>query len=100
MLAKLTDEQSEFVTEELTLELARSKIGFTILGPPAQKEPQIQLVVLSKGVPISGLTERVFAEYLDEMDSAMRLSRSATALMLDHGPLRNSLATLGPTAVH
>jgi hypothetical protein len=99
MLAKLTEEQSQFVTEELSLELARSKMGFTIMGPPAQTEPQIQLVVLSKAVPISGLTENEFAEYVNEVDSTIRLSRSATSLMLDHGPLHNSIAALRPTAV-
>ena len=96
-LAKLTEEQSAFVTEELSLELARSKIGFTIVGPPVQGEPQIQLVVLMKGVPISGLTESTFAGYMDEMDSAIKLSRTTTALLLDHGPLRDTATGPHPT---
>jgi hypothetical protein len=34
VLAKLTEDQSAFVTEELSVELARSRMGFTIIGPP------------------------------------------------------------------
>jgi hypothetical protein len=97
-LAKLTEEQSAFVTEELSLELARSRIGFTIIGPAVQTEPQIQLVLLAKGAPISGLTETMFAEYMDEMDSAIRLSRTKTALILDRGPLHEFLMKSQPTA--
>lgn len=96
ILAKLTQEQSAFVTEELSLELARSKIGFTIIGPPAQTEPQIQVTVLSRGVPIAGLSENTFVGYLNEMDSAIRLLRSTTTLLLDHGPLHDSVAKLHP----
>lgn len=100
MLAKLTPEQCALVTEQLSLELARSKIGFTIIGPPARKEePQIQLVVLSKAVPISGLTESMFAAYMDEMDSAIKLSRTTTALILDHGPLHDLMTKPHPIAV-
>jgi hypothetical protein len=93
IVAKLTEEQSAFVTEELERELGHTRIGFTIVGPPqSQTEPQIQLVILSKGVPISGLTESTFASAIDEMDSAIRVSRSTTALLLDHGPLHEAIA--------
>lgn len=104
VLAKLTEDQSAFVTEELSVELARSRMGFTIIGPPVQApiqaQPQIQLVVLSKSAPISGLTESTFLGYVNEMDSAATLSRSTTALLLDHGPLHDSVTRPLPTAVH
>lgn len=96
IVAKLTEEQSAYVTEELELELAHSRIGFTIVGPQEQAQPQIQLVVLSKAVPIAGLTESAFASYVDEMDSAIRLSTSVTALLLDHGPLHEAIAKPHP----
>ena len=100
MLAKLNPEQSEWITEQLSLELARSKIGFTILGPRARNEqPEMQIVVLSKGVPIYGLTEMRFAEYLDEMDSAIKLSKTTTALMFDHGPLHDLMTKQHSIAV-
>ena len=82
ILSKLTKEQAADVTEEVTLELARSKIGYTITGPPPG---QMQTVLLQRSVPItSGLTEATFGGYLDEMDSAISLVRLATTLALAH----------------
>jgi hypothetical protein len=97
IVAKLTEEQSTFVTEEVELELAHTGMGFTIVGAPrSQTEPQIQLVVLGKGVPIAGLTESAFANAIDAMDSAIRVSQSTTALLLDHGPLHDAIAKPHP----
>jgi hypothetical protein len=96
-LAALTEEQSEFVSEELSLELARTRMGFTIVGPPAGSQPQIQIVVLSKGMPISGLTELAFSGYIDEMDSAIRVSQMETSLLLDHGSPSQLITKPNPT---
>lgn len=77
IIGKLSDEQRIRLTDELTLELARSKLGFTI-GTP------IRRVLLAKSVPIgNGLTEDVFAGYLDEIDSGILLVREAFRLALD-----------------
>lgn len=77
-LSKFTKAQQESVEEELKLELARSKIGYGMAGPP------LKGVALAKAIPItSSLTEATFAGYLDEMDSAMDLSIETTRLSIE-----------------
>jgi hypothetical protein len=78
-MAKLSKAQADTVVEELTLELARSKMGYELSGPPP-----LQSITLSRAVPItSNLTEDAFAGQLDQMDSAMQLVRVALTLSLE-----------------
>jgi hypothetical protein len=83
ILAKLTREQVADVTEEVTLELARARMGYTISGP--QGGYQMQNIFLQRSVPITNnLTEATFGGYMDEMDSAIALVKLATTLALAH----------------
>jgi hypothetical protein len=82
ILATLTKDQADVVTQEVTLELARSKIGYTMAGPDAQH--LMQAVILMKAVPLANLNEATFAAALDEVDSAVSLIRAAFALSLQH----------------
>lgn len=77
-IAKLSKDQQIRLTDELALELARSQLGFTIIGTP------VQGVVLAKSVPIgSSLTEDGFARHVDEIDRGIILAREAIRLALD-----------------
>ena len=95
MLDKLTKDEADAATQEVLLELARTKVGFTMAtatGPlqqggaePATTQPIVlqQTIILMKGVPIGNdLTEATFAQYLNEIDSAVLLVRASTALTL------------------
>lgn len=90
-LQKLTKEEQEAVTQEVLLELAKSKVGFQVMtatgvpmntptAPPAVLQ---QTILLMKGVPItSDMNEASFAQSANEIDAAVTLTRAATALAL------------------
>jgi hypothetical protein len=80
--AKMTKEQTKTVMEEVILELARAKIGNTILQSPMS--PQSEAVILMKGEPVEGLTKDKFVHDVDDMDSAVALLRAITALAIEH----------------
>lgn len=78
ILDKLPEDQSTQLIRELTIELARSRIGFSIVGPG------LKGIVLNKALPITNnLTEGTFAQYLDEMDSGLILARETIVLALE-----------------
>ncbi|MGB8472686.1 MAG: DUF2299 family protein [Candidatus Acidiferrum sp.] len=78
-LKKLSPAQLERISDEINLEMARNKTGFTILNAPFRE------IVVSKGVPItSNLTEDSFLASLDEIDSSILLAREATRLAFFH----------------
>ena len=98
-LARLNQAQANRVTQEVVLELARSRVAYTIGGPLimiqqgaqlAAQVPGLQIgtpmstIILGRGVPMSHLDEAKFAGYVDEMDSAMSVAGAAVALALDH----------------
>ncbi len=76
LIAKLSPSQQNRFTEELLVELARSRIGYSI-SPP--------VVTLVKSSPITaGFSEASFAGYLDELDSTLALCQEAIPLAIDH----------------
>jgi hypothetical protein len=80
-LAKMSKEQVESVTQELILQLALSKVGYTLAG--SEQTHLMQNIILMKSVPITGnLTEASFASSLDELDSALSLVRVTLALSI------------------
>jgi hypothetical protein len=90
-LKKMTLPQMERVSDEINLEMARSKIGFLIVGTPFKG------IVVTKGVPItSSLTEDSFAASLDEIDSSMLLAREAIRLAFFHSGMTTPEAMLHP----
>jgi hypothetical protein len=80
MLAKLNNEQADTVLAELSLELARSRIGYQVNGGPNIR--QLESVNLVKGIPISSLSEATFAQNLDEIDSTSIIVRASVPLIL------------------
>jgi len=88
ILEKLSPPQLERFTDEVNIEMARSKMGFLLVGGP------IKGVIVTKAIPITNsLTEDSFVAYLDEIDSSMMLAREAIRLAL----LRTDDATSKPT---
>lgn len=79
-LGKLTDEQATTVLEELSLELARSKLEYGMSVPLGPKH--LQGVVLTKGVALSDLTEATFVQAVDEVDSATGLVKASVSLSI------------------
>jgi len=99
-IAKMSKEQAAAVTEEVIVQLALSKMGYTIGGGPPGAILPMQNVILMKGVPItSSLTEASFATYLDEMDSAVGLVRAATALAIKHNSGMRGSTAITPRVV-
>ncbi len=79
LIAKLSPKQQTFFNEELLLELARSRIGYSFAGP------RVSSVIISKAVPITGdLSEAGLAGYLDETESAISLCQEAIPLAIEH----------------
>jgi hypothetical protein len=70
--------QRDQMMREITLDLARARIGYAFEGPPFRS------IVLSKSSFItSRLTEDAFVAIIDEMDSAVALARAATVLAIE-----------------
>jgi hypothetical protein len=81
-MAKLSKGQADAVKQEVILELALSRMGYTTMEQ--QGNSQLQSIVLSKSIPIADLAEPGFLGYMNEMDSAVSLARAATILALKH----------------
>ena len=82
---KLSPEEKNAVTQEVMVEMARSRIGYEVLSDPQGHQPMAG-VHLMKGVPIDQLTQASFVGNLDELDSAVSLVRAATELALIRHP--------------
>ena len=85
IIKNLSEEQSQRIFEEVVLELARSKIGYSVSGPP------ISNMFLVKAVPVANLTEESFANDLDDIDSAQGLSIMAFRLAIENEQTRAPL---------
>jgi hypothetical protein len=80
ILDTFSKDQAIQVTNELSLEMARFKIGWLIspVGAP------LKSILIVKTVPNTNIfTEDFFVERLDELDSAVILARAAIILALD-----------------
>ncbi len=74
---KLSKEQNQRIVDEVTLELARSRMGHAIAGLP------LKTILLAESVPITNsFTEDNFAARLDEMDAATELADKAATLAI------------------
>jgi hypothetical protein len=76
-LGKLDEQQALDVTEEVALELDRSRIQYAFVGAP-----RISNIGLSKAIRIHDLTEDSFKGALDELDSDLGVVRWSLALAL------------------
>lgn len=78
-LERLSTSEMDQISRHVAVEMARFKIGFSLLGPSPLKA-----VLLVKSVPItSDFTEGSFAEQLSTMDSAVALARETLILNLN-----------------
>lgn len=93
MLNKLTKDEAHAATQEVLLELARTKLGFQMMtasgqlvapgGSAAQPIVLQQTIVIMKAAPITNdLTEATFAQHINEIDSAIAIVRGSTELTL------------------
>ena len=80
--SKLTKDQQKTIVEEVTLEMARAKIGNMIVQAMVNDQPQSPTIVLQSNPPIEGLTKDGFVNRLDAIDSAITLVRATTFLAL------------------
>lgn len=77
LLHELTEEQRGRLSEELALEIARSKAGFAITDP-------LETITLTRRIALtSGLTEEAFMARLDEVEADFVLARETFRLVLD-----------------
>lgn len=94
-IGQLAPAQAAKLIDKINIELARSKIGYTIgvLVPLGSVEnPQNTIFTIVKGVRINDELDRErFVQYVDEIDSGTSLVKAVTALNLDH----NEPATAG-----
>jgi hypothetical protein len=71
-LKTITPSQLEQISDEINLEMARTKSSFVIVGGP------LKGIVVTKAIPIANsLTVDSFTASLDEIDSSMLLAREA-----------------------
>jgi hypothetical protein len=89
ILGTLNKDQLDTVTQEITLELAKTRVGSAIatMGiPPAAGTNMIgqTVIALQKAAPISGLSEDKFAACVDDMEFTVALARAAVNLALRH----------------
>jgi len=86
LIASLTHDQLELLTDELGVELNKDKIGFNVtnVGIPQTDGKTVtqQLVALQVAVPIDGLTEFDFSKRVDDLDFGAQLVHTETALVL------------------
>jgi hypothetical protein len=74
-MSRLNQEQMEAVAEDVTAQLALSKVGYTI---QSDKTNPLHRILIAKSVPITrSLTEASFADALNEIDAAIGLTRAA-----------------------
>jgi hypothetical protein len=89
--SKLTLEEANVVLQEITLELARAHIAYTIVGGPTSNGTQtfgtIQNILVQRPVPlVSNFDEGMFAQALDEVDQGITVARAAVVLSLARHP--------------
>lgn len=86
IIGKLTQDQLDMLTQEMAVELNKSKIGFavsTVSIPQIDGKTQaVQVAVLQKALPISGATEAQFSNTIDDLNFAAQLIHSETAVSL------------------
>jgi hypothetical protein len=79
IFARLTNEQAAVAWQELSLELARFKVSFSLNGADPN---HLDSVGLAKPVSVASLSESAFASSLDEMDNASTLVKAAVPIIL------------------
>lgn len=93
MLNKLNKEQADDVIEEVTLEMNRARIGFTMQtalatqmmgGPTSNTKPPLfgQTIIVQKTLAITDANEVTFTTKLNEIDSEVGVVRGITDLTL------------------
>ncbi|MEK7995251.1 MAG: DUF2299 family protein [Planctomycetota bacterium] len=80
IIAKVPAGQAMRLYDEITLEMARSKVGFAVVTTPPGA--RVQAVVVTKGLLIDDLTGDILAKGLDEIDSGMVLAKHTIRLAL------------------
>jgi hypothetical protein len=81
IVSKLSAEERNRASDLIMLELTRARIGYVVSANPFP--PPFQGLIITKSVPIQGITDSSFISYLDEMDSQMGLARFAVRSVLD-----------------
>lgn len=85
-MARLTVQQATIVIQELSLELARLGISYSLtFTQNTNQSPtpnQLESINLGRGHPFISLSEAVFASQLDALDNAGMVVRAAMALIL------------------
>jgi hypothetical protein len=86
VMGTLTPSQIDEVTQDVTLELARTKVGFTVATgsiPQPKGPPAIQtIIILQKDAPIINLSENDFGNYVDDMEFTTQLARASMTTAL------------------
>ncbi len=81
--SKLDKAQQERVQQELTLEVARLRMGTIIASLVAPTGQIVQTkIMLQKAVPIENMSEATFGDSFDEMTRSLQLVRAAVTLDL------------------
>ncbi|HXX18377.1 MAG TPA: hypothetical protein VEJ46_03155 [Candidatus Acidoferrum sp.] len=92
LMGTLAPSQVEEVTQEVTVELAKSRVGFTMATASTQQpngKPITQTVILlQKGAPIASLNEYNFSGYVDDIEFTAQLAKAATAVALKRTRIR------------
>ena len=86
MMGTLTKDQIETATEEIALELAKTRVGFAIasmnLPQTGTNATGQTAIILQKSAPIAGFSESSLGDYVDDMEFTVTLVRATTSLAL------------------
>jgi hypothetical protein len=86
-LAKMTVEEANIMMQEILLELARSKVGYTMVGGATMQQSPlaIQGIMIQATLPIaSNINEGMFSAKLDEVNAGVTIARATVILTLTH----------------
>jgi hypothetical protein len=101
VMGTLTKDQVDTVIQEISLELARTRVGSAIgtmsLPQTGTNGVGQTMVVLQKAAPIGNLTEARFADAVDDIEFTVSLVRAAANLSLRH-VAASRLLTKAPAA--
>jgi hypothetical protein len=86
IMGTLTKDQVDTVTQEIAIELDKTRVGFVIatVGLPQTGANSVgqTAIVLQRAGLITSLNESDFAAYVDDMEFAVQLTRAATTLAI------------------
>lgn len=86
LIAPMSHDQLDWLTKEMSAELDKQKIGFSIATASVPQPGGVSIgqliVVVQKGLPVADLTQSAFADTMDDLNFASQFVSTETALLV------------------